>query len=618
MIDASQNLAPGTTDLLVLATDFDDRGGWVLDSQFQSQMGGSYLLAHGLGTPVADASASVEVPHPGEYHVWVRAKDWVPAHHPGRFTVTIDGRALETEFGANGQDWSWERAGTVRLPAGAARIELHDLTGFDGRCDAIYLSLSDVPPPEGNNSVTRAWRRRLRGLPATPVDAGKFDVIVVGGGVTGAAGTLAAARLGLRVALIHGRPVLGGNASVEIGLTPRGETGPLVHELTARHPDGDLLARDVLDREANVSVFTEHEVFDVVVDGRRVTAVDARDTHTGAECRFTAPIVIDCSGTAIVGLLAGARTLFGNESSAEYGEPSAPGEHLDQHHGHTVFFRTRESDGAVAFPDVPWAQEVAKDYANLNGQLIKPGEDNGPGPVAGRFRTPDPETRRRMLVPATHFWEYGQWLDPYTQGEEIRDHLLRAVYGTFANVKQIEPETYANLALDWVAFVAGQGEFRRYLGDYVMTENDIREHRHFADVVVLNSGAFCLHYPIDENYDFRLRDWKWDTRDGLPFEVPFRCLYSADLDNVMMAGKHISVTHIAGSVTKFMGNGAQHAIATAAAAALCLKYRVTPRRLATDHIDELQRTVAGLTEAGRGGTDTACKPSERLAGSRTP
>ena len=492
-----------------------------------------------------------------------------------------------------------ERAGTVRLPAGAARVDLHDLTGFDGRCDAIYLSLDDVPPPDGNGAVARAWRRRLRGLPDTPTHAVDFDVIVVGGGVTGAAGTLAAARLGLRVALIHSRPVLGGNASVEIGLTPRGETGRLVHELTRRHPDGDLMARDVLADETNATVFTEHEVFGVVVDGRRVTAIDARDTRTGLEYRFSSPIVIDCSGTAIVGLSAGARTLFGNESASEYGEPSAPAEHLDQHHGHTVFFRTRESDAPTPFPDVPWAQEIAKDYANFNGQLVKPGEDNAPGPVAGRFRTPHPDTRRRMLVPATHFWEYGQWLDPYAQGEHIRDHLLRAIYGTFANVKTIEPETYANLVLDWVAFVAGQGEFRRYRGDYVLTENDVREHRHFPDVVAMNSGAFCLHYPIDPNYDFRLKDWKWDTRDGLPFEVPFRCLYSADLDNVMMAGKHISVTHIAGSVTKFMGNGAQHAIATAVAAVLCLKYDRTPRQICADNMEELCTTVARVAETDR-------------------
>ena len=200
-----------------------------------------------------------------------------------------------------------------------------------------------------------------------------------------------------------------------------------------------------------------------------------------------------------------------------------------------------------------------------------------------------------MLFPATHFWEYGQWLDPYTEAEYIRDHLLCAIYGTFSNVKTLEPDTYANLELEWVAFVPGQGEFRRYKGDYILTETDIREHRHFPDAVVQNSGAFCLHYPRDEKYDFRLKDWKWDTRDGKPFEVPFRCLYSASIGNLMMAGKHISVTHIAGSVTKFMGNGGQHAIATAAAAFLCKKYDVSPRKIHDSHLAELQDMVAGFT-----------------------
>lgn len=601
---ATERRSPSAARILVQAIDFHDRGGWLLDSQFDVQMGAPYLLAHGLGVPVADARTTVEIPETGGYHVWVRTKDWVPSHHPGRFTVTVGERTLAKEFGASGQGWMWEDAGTVHLTSGAAEVILHDLTGFDARCDAIYLSLDGVPPPEGADAEAREWRRRLRGLPDTPEDGGDFDVLIVGGGVTGAAGALAAARLGLRVALLHNRPVLGGNASVEIGLSPRGETGPLVHELTTRHPGGDLMARQVLDAEPNARVFTEHQVFGVLTDERRVTAVDARETRTGRERRFSAPLVIDCSGTAIVGLLAGARTLFGNESAAEYGEPTAPAEHLDQHHGHTLFFRTREHTQPVPFPDVPWAQAVAKDYANLGGQLVEPGVDNGPGPVAGRFRNPDPNIRRRMLFPATHFWEYGQWLDPYSQGEEIRDHLLCAIYGTFANVKALEPDTYANLALEWVAFVAAQGEFRRYLGDYVLTENDIREHREFPDAVATNSGPFCLHYPIDETYDFRLKDWKWDTRDGLPFEVPFRCLYSADLDNVMMAGKHISVTHIAGSVTKFMGNGAQHAIATAAAAALCLKYDITPRQLCNNHLDELRRLAGDLTDSAREKADT--------------
>lgn len=201
--------------------------------------------------------------------------------------------------------------------------------------------------------------------------------------------------------------------------------------------------------------------------------------------------------------------------------------------------------------------------------------------------------------PATHFWEYGQHLDPYTDGEHIRDHLLRAIYGTFGTVKLREPVAQANLALDWVAHVPGQGEFRRYLGDHVLTENDIRDHTPFPDAVVENDGAFCLHHAGHRRYDFRLRSWTWDTRDGQPYAIPFRCLYSADIDNLMMAGKHISVTHVAGSSTKFMANGAQHGIATGAAAALCVRHGTTPRGLYLEHLDELRATVRDVANGSR-------------------
>ncbi|MGW5147237.1 FAD-dependent oxidoreductase [Rhodococcus koreensis] len=580
--------------ILVEAEEFDDFGGWTLDSQFEAEMGSSYLLAHGLGVPVADATTTIDVDAAGTYRVWVRAKDWVPSHHPGRFAVSFDGERLPVELGANGQDWSWEHVGRIDLASGPTRIALTDLTGFDGRCDALYLTTGDTEPLNGIDPETRSWRRRLRGLPHEPVDGGTFDLVVAGGGVTGSAAALAAGRLGLTVALIQNRPVLGGNASNEIGLTPRGETGPLVEALSARYEDGDLAALDLLRAEPTVSVFLEHQVFDVARTGDRIASIDARDARSGRETRFHGAIFIDCTGTAILGLLAGAETMFGYESRAEFDEPLAPENRVESHHGNTVFFRTRQADQPTDFPDVPWAVDVAKDYANLGGQLERPGIDNAPGPVAGPARTPDPSIRRRMLSPLTHFWEYGHDLDPYTDAEHIRDHLLRAVYGTFSNVKTLEPETYANLALDWVGHVPGQGEFRRYKGPYVLTENDIREHTRFDDTVAWNSGAFCLHYPGHEMYDFRLRDWKWDTRDDIPFEVPFRCLYSADIDNLMMAGKHISVTHIAGSVTKFMGNGGQHAIATAAAAKVCLEHDATPAQVLVNYLEELQETVTKL------------------------
>lgn len=575
---------------------FDDFGGWTLDSQFEIEMGSPYLLAHGNGKPVANATSVISVIDTAKYNVWVRAKDWVPGFHPGRFRLLVNGTALDTEFGTNDQGWTWQFGGKVELPAGQTRLALHDLTGFCGRCDAIFFSTDDTPPPDTVDEAARAWRRRFRGLPDEPVAMGNFDVVVVGGGVPGIAAALTAARLGDRVALIHNRPYLGGNASMEIGLRPRGITGLLIDQISERHPDGDLYAMHLLAAEPKATVFLEHTVYGTVTRNSTIVSVDARDARSGREIRLSAPVFIDCSGKAILGLYSGAETLFGQESQADYGEKLAPTRGNNMHHGHTVFFRTRMAKSAVSFPHVPWAMEVAKDFSDLRGQLTRPGVENGAGPsVVLPGYVPDPKIRRRMHGPLTHFWEYGQWLDPYINGEHIRDHLLRAIYGTFSNVKTMEPDTYANLELDWVAYVAAQGEFRRYKGDYVLTETDVRTHKEFPDAVVRNDGAFCLHYPGHEKYDFRLKDWEWDERDRKPYDIPFRCLYSTNISNLMMAGKHISVTHVAGSNTKFMGNGGQHAIATAAAAHLCKKYNTTPRDVRENHMAELRSLAANIT-----------------------
>lgn len=599
--------------VLIEAEDFDSYGGWVLDSQFQAVMGSPYLLAHGLGRPVADASTVVSIANAGDYHVWVRAKDWVPSHHPGRFSLSINGTVLETEFGANGKDWSWQSAGKIALPRGDVVLVLHDLTGFDGRCDAIFLGTDECSPPNETDEPTQAWRKALRGLPEHPTDAGEYDVVVVGGGVSGSAAALAAARLGQRVALIHDRPVLGGNASKEIGLMPRGAQGALLKELSARTADGDLAAYSLLEAEPTASVFLEHRIISVVREGSRIVSVTAVQARGGFERCFKGKSFIDTTGTAMLGVLSGAQTLFGREARAEFDEPYAPEVADDMHHGNTLFFRTRMADQPVSFPEVPWALEVSKDYANLSGQLVEPGFENGPGPKAGA--NPDtPEFkfgRSSKTFPATHFWEYGQWLNPYVEGEHIRDHLLQALYGTFSNVKKLEPERYANLELEWIAYVAAQGEFRRYLGDYVLTENDIRNHTRFDDTLIANDGSFCIHCawgPGEGKYDFRLKDWIFDSRDNESYGIPFRCLYSANIENLLMAGKHISVTHVAGSATKLMGNGAQHGVAVAAAAALCNKYSTTPRSLYENHLNELRGLVHELTQCDH---DMASHPPAR-------
>lgn len=588
--------------LLVPTPSFTNHGGWVLDSQFELETGSSYLLAHGNGTPVADAITSISIPRSGAYKIYVRTKNWVPGHSPGTFKLAVDGIEFEQVFGVAEHDrWDWEAGAEMELQAGNVEMRLRDVTGFGARCDALYLATGDdVPPSTSSAAEYVAWRRTVLSLPSPPplLTIQPFDVCVLGGGIPGVAAALTSARLGLRVCIVQNRPFFGGNASVEVGLRPRGITGPLIDDIYDRRPDGDIHARELLDAEKNVQMLLEHTVYDFTMEKRRIKAIDARDAGSGREVRIAAEMFIDCSGRALFGVLADAETLFGEESQEEYGESLAPAKKgAPTHHGNTLFFRTCEADTPVSFPAVPWATEVAKDYSNLSGQLVRPGIENGDGPAV---QGPSPSLRRRMKGPMTHFWEYGQYLNPYTQGEHIRDHLLRAIYGIFSNIKTLSPQKYANLKLDWVAFVAATGEFARYKGDHILTETDIRTHAPFPDAVVQNSGAFCLHYPPDRDspYDFRLKYWGWDERDGKAYDIPFRCLYSRNIENLMMAGKHISVTHVAGSNTKFMGNGGQHAIATAAAAGLCKKYGVLPRELWREHMAELK--VLAREISGRG------------------
>ncbi|MCX6906719.1 MAG: FAD-dependent oxidoreductase, partial [Verrucomicrobia bacterium] len=241
--------------ILVETEGFADRGGWTVDQQAMDVMGSPYLLAHGLGVPVADAVTKIKVASGGEYRVWVRTRDWVApwkaAGAPGRFQLLVNGKPLKTTFGTEGAAWHWQDGGSINLSAGKVKLALHDLTGFDGRCDAIVFSTDARFHPPNSDPAMAEFRRKTLGLPDEPEDAGEFDLVVAGGGMAGCCTAVSAAQLGCKVALIQDRPVLGGNNSSEVRVWLGGNTnyepfprvGDIVRELDqkrrAHYGDGN-------------------------------------------------------------------------------------------------------------------------------------------------------------------------------------------------------------------------------------------------------------------------------------------------------------------------------------------------------------------------------------------
>ena len=141
--------------IFVEAESFADKGGWSVDQQFMDLMGSPYLIAHGMGKPVADASTTVDIPEPGVYHVWVRTYNWTSPwttakDGPGAFKVKLQGKPVKTVLGTKGDSWFWQYAGSAKLKAGSCQLALSDMTGFDGRCDVVWISKNQeqVPPVE--------------------------------------------------------------------------------------------------------------------------------------------------------------------------------------------------------------------------------------------------------------------------------------------------------------------------------------------------------------------------------------------------------------------------------------------------------------------------------------
>ncbi len=576
--------------LLIEAESFSHKGGWVTDPQFTEEMGSPYLLAHGLGKPVENAFTTVGIPRAGRYHVWVRTKNWAPGNWkaPGAFLLRINGTLVADTLGTL-PGWRWQNAGTVKLKGKTVKLELEDLTGFDGRCDAILLTRRCGAPPDTGTAL-KTWRSTMLGESPGPEKTMHFDLVIVGGGLAGCAASIAAARQGLNVALIHDRPVLGGNASSEVRVHTLGIYGYFEQILklldTEHYPNGSPEAlKDEQKRMTNMASFPGIHLFlnwrayaaNTVND--RIVSVDARQTSDSGRIRFTAPLFVDATGDGWIGYWAGAKYMYGRESAETYGEgypeygnlwsPEKPDGRVM---GASVLWRSYDAGEARSFPEVPWAVAVAGNYAAANGEWQ---------------------------------WEYStDSLNQAMDSEAIRDHLLRAVYGSFSNEKQ-KPGG-ENLSLEWVSFLAGKRESRRLEGDYVFTFADVVNHRHFPDAVVMEDREVDVHYQDvltdTTRPDFLSTALYYRTER---YEVPYRCLYSRNIGNLFMAGRCFSCSHVGLGGPRVMRTTGQMGAAVGYAASICHKHGDLPRDVYTTHLREYMQLVTG----GKAGVPGSAQPT---------
>ncbi|MDX9880456.1 MAG: FAD-dependent oxidoreductase [Prolixibacteraceae bacterium] len=578
--------------VLVEAESFINKGGWVVDQQFMDQMGSPYLLAHGLGTPVEDATTIVNFPKKGKYYVWVRTRNWASLwtrKAPGRFQVLIDGKAAGETFGEYPAEWGWIDGSTVEVKNKKCQLSLHDLTGFNGRCDALFFTQDpNFIPPSGKTEMA-AWRKRTLGLPAQPEPAGTFDFVVVGGGMAGTCAAISAARLGVKVALIQDRPVLGGNNSSEvrvhlggrIKLEPYPGLGNMINEIGPRRGGNAQLYEYYEDEkklfyvqaEKNISLFLNYRANKVVTEGNKIKELVAVNTETAQELVFTAPLFADCTGDGTIGFLAGAEFMIGRESRSQYGEPTAPEEADEMTMGASVQWYAEEEGAPVLFPDIDWGLP----WDEKRAEAIKRGDWN---------------------------WETGMNLDQINDFERIRDYGLLVVFSNWSYLKNHSSKKadFANSRLKWAAYVAGKRESRRLIGDYILKEQDLTGHNVYPDGTAPASWTIDLHYPDPENSElFSGREFKSIAKHIpiYPYPIPFRCLYSKNVDNLMMAGRNISVTHVALGTVRVMRTTGMMGEVIGMAASVCKNENTSPRGVYEDHLGKL----IGLMKQGTGNPD---------------
>lgn len=457
--------------------------------------------------------------------------------------------------------------------------EFPTAAGAEATSEQIRDAFASIAPP-GDSLPSFAGEPHMKLVDLT------CDLFVAGGGPAGVCAAIAAARNGAKVVLVQDRSRLGGNSSSEVKMhivganmhtgRPGWREGGLMEELrlddAVNNPQRswelwDLLLYDKAVSEPNITLLLDSTLFAAEVKDKRIERVMVRCDKTEHLYRVKARLYADCTGDSRLALEAGATMRWGHEARSEFGESLAWEKPSRETLGSSVLFTARDYGRPMPYVPPKWARKISK------SQL--------------RFRP-------------VGSWEYGYWwiewggkFDTIRDNERIRFELLSIVTGVWDYVKNSgEHPDSANWALDWVGMVPGKRESRRIEGDHILTQQDLMGFNgDFEDAVAIGGWGLDEHPP--GGFDDSEHQPFVSVRLPEVYNIPLRSLYSKDIDNLLMAGRNASCSHVAFTSTRVMATCAVMGQGMGTAAALCVRHGISPRELAADkaRLFELEQTL---------------------------